>query len=171
MEFKISMVRVEIRPSEAAKVPKYTEDLKRVCQRSAEVGLGQALCEWAQQITERRLEWIEQHRDVFRRLRGTEVRKGFQLVLQEYMGIPLQEIPIIEETETKITWGAYDFCPYYEAIKALGMDTRLVCRDATEGPVQAMLNILNPKLRFSRNYERVRPYAEYCEETIELLGD
>lgn len=152
-------------------MPKYTEDLKGVCFRSAEVGLEQALCEWAQQIIQRRFEWIAQNQDVFRRLRGSEVRKGFQLVLLEYMGIPPQEVPIIEETQNKITWKAYDFCPYYEVIQALGMDTRDVCRYATEAPVQAMLNVLNPNLHFSRNYEKVRPYTDYCEETIELLGD
>jgi len=160
---------VKIRPSEAMKVPGYKESLRKVLQRSDEVGLEQALVEWADRIIERRLAWLEQHRDCLTRLKGTEVRKGFQLVIVEYMGIPLEEVPIIEETETKITWRAYDFCPYLEATKAFGLDTKDVCRYATEAPVQALLDAFNPRLRYSRNYERIRPYADYCEETIELV--
>lgn len=162
-------IEVKIRPSEAAKVPKYTERLERVTSRREEVGLEQALAEWAEEITTRRLAWFEQNKDCLVRLQGTEVRKGFQLVLFEYMGLSPDEVPIVEETETKITWRSYNFCPYLEAIKSLGMDTRDVCRFATEPPVQALLNIFNPKLRFSRNYQKIRPSSSYCEESIELV--
>jgi len=159
----------EIRQSELEKVPRYTRDLQDVIVRSKEVGVEKALTEWSGRIIERRLAWLEKNKDCFTRLQGTEVRKGFQLVLFEYMGISPEEVTIIEETETRITWQAHDFCPYFEAIKALGMDTRMVCKYATETPVQALLNVLNPRLRFSRNYQNVRPYTDYCEETIELI--
>lgn len=159
----------EIRPSEAEKVPRYIEDLRVVSKRAKEVGLEQALTEWAERITQRRLVWLEQNKDCLARLEGTEVRKGFQLVIFEYMGIPPAEVPIVEETETKITWRAYDFCPYFEATKTLGMDTRDVCKYATASPIQALLDVLNPKLRYSRNFEKIRPYSDYCEETIELI--
>ncbi len=162
-------IEVEIRPSEIAKVPEYTECLRSVIRRSEEIGLEQALAEWENEITTRRLAWLEKNKDCFTRLKGTEVKKGFQLILFEYMGIPPGEVPIIKETETRITWHAYDFCPYLETIKKLGMDTTIVCKRATETPVQALLDVLNPKLRYSRNYERIRPYSNYCEETIELI--
>jgi len=162
---------VEIRPSEAAKVARQTRKLREVLLRSDEIGLERALAELADRITEGRLAWLKQNRDCLDRLEGTEVRKGFQLVLFEYMGIPLEEVPVIEETETKITWRSYNFCPYLEAITALGMDTRDVCKHATESPVQVLLNALNPRLRFSRNYDKIRPYSNYCEETIELVEE
>lgn len=162
-------MKVIERPSEVAKVPGYILDLKTVIHRSEKVGLEQALAEWAKRITERRLAWLEQHKDVLNKLKGTEVRKGFQLVILEYMGIPPEEVPIIEETPTKITWRAYDFCPYLEATKTLGLDTKLVCQHATEFPVQSLLNVLNPRLRFSRDYKQIRPYKKYCEESIELI--
>ncbi|HUS60291.1 MAG TPA: hypothetical protein VMX76_02835 [Nevskiaceae bacterium] len=162
-------IEIRIRPSETAKVSRYTEDLRNVLLRSEGVSLEQALAEWADRIIERRFAWLEQNKDCFAHLEGTEVKKGFQLVLFEYMDISPEEVPIIEETETKITWHAYDFCPYFEAIKALGMDTRIVCKYALETPVQVLLNALNPRLRFSRNYKKVRPYSDYCEEIIELV--
>ena len=159
----------EIRQSELEKVPRYTRDLQNVVVRSKEVGFEKALTEWAGRIIERRLAWFEKNKDCLTRLQGTEVRKGFELVMVEYMGVPPEEVTIVAETETKITWQSHDFCPYFEAIKTLGMDTRMVCKYAIETPVQALLNVLNPRLRFSRNYQNIRPYTDYCEETIELV--
>lgn len=164
------MKSVEVRPSELNKVPIYTKELEKVVMRSKDIGLEDSLKEWAEQIKKRRLEWFNQHKDELK-LEGTEVRKGFQLVLFEYMGIKPEEVPIIEETETKITWRAYDFCPYYEAIKNLELDSKTVCKFATEMPVQVLLDAFKPgKFHYSRNYEKIRPYTEYCEETIELIG-
>ncbi len=162
------MKNIEIRPSELNKVPVYTKELGEVIERGKEIGLEKSLREWAERIKKRRLEWFEKHKDNLK-LEGTEVRKGFQLVVFEYMGIKPEELPVIKETEKKITWRAYDFCPYYEAIKNSGLKTRDVCKFATEMPVQALLDLINPKLRFSRNYEKIRPHTEYCEETIELI--
>ncbi|MFA5776577.1 MAG: hypothetical protein WC988_03435 [Patescibacteria group bacterium] len=162
-------IKVEIRASEAAKVPKYIKRLKTVISRSKKIGLEQALAEWANEIASRRLAWFKQNRDCLTRLKGTEVRKGFQLVMLEYMGINPKEIPIVKETKTKITWHAHDFCPYFEAIQQIGLDTRIVCKFATEKPCQALLDAYNPKLRFSRNYQKIRPNASFCEETIELV--
>lgn len=163
------MIEIEIRPSEAAKVPRYVKELKTALLRSKEIGLEQALAEWGERVSERRLIWLEQHKDKLN-LEGAEVRKAFQLVLFEYMGLRPEEVQVVEETERKITWKCYSFCPYFEAVQELGMDTRIVCKWATEFPVQVLLNALNPHLRYSRNYENgIRPYVEYCEETIELI--
>lgn len=162
------MKNVEVRYSELQKVPVYTKELRKAIERSKEIGLENALEEWGKRIKKRRLEWFKENKKNFK-LKGTEVRKGFQLVLFEYMGIKPEEVPIIEETEKKITWRAYDFCPYLEAAKNLSLDMRLICKNATEMPVQALLDLVNPKLRFSRDYGKIRPYTEYCEETIELI--
>ncbi len=162
------MKSVEIRFSESRKVPLYTNELKKAIERSKGIGLEAALEEWGERIKKRRLEWFKEHKKSLK-LKGTEVRKGFQLVLLEYMGIKPEEVPIIEETKKKITWRAYDFCPYLEAAKNVGLDIRLVCKNVTEMPVQALLDMINPKLRFSRSYGKIRPYTEYCEETIELV--
>jgi hypothetical protein len=34
--------------------------------------------------------------------------------------------------------------------------------------VQEVLQKLDPRLRFTRNYAAIRPYAPYCEEIIYL---
>jgi len=162
------MKEIEIRPSELAKVPLYTEKLKKVVSRSKEIGEEKAFAELEKEIFKRDKEWFEKHKDNLS-LKGTEVRKGFQLVLLKYMGLKKEELLIMEETEKKITWHSYTFCPYLSAIKNLRLDTKKVCKLLTEKRVQVLLNLLNPKLRFSRNYEKIRPYEDYCEETIELV--
>jgi hypothetical protein len=159
---------VEIRANEVAKVPLYTKALEEVRKRSKKIGLENALAEWAEEITKRRMNWFNEHKNQIK-LKGTDVEKAFQLVLFEYMKLKPEEVPIIEKTDKRIVWRSYDFCPYLEAVKKLGMDTRVVCRHATHSPVQAMIEKINPKLLFSRNYVAIRPYAEYCEEIIELI--
>ena len=73
------------------------------------------------------------------------------------------------EDERRIVWRSTNFCPTLEACWRLGLDTRVVCRTATERSVEALIRRLDDRLRFSRNYETgMRPYAEYCEEEIWL---
>jgi hypothetical protein len=118
----------------------------------------------------RRLGWYEENKDRFN-LQGTDVRKAYTLLLIRFMesGARAEEIPVIYEDEKKIIWRSYNWCPVLEACKRAGLDTREVCRKGYEKSVQLLIEKINPKLRFSRNYEKIRPYAEYCEEMIELI--
>jgi hypothetical protein len=38
----------------------------------------------------------------------------------------------------------------------------------SEIPTTELLRQLHPKLRFTRNYEKLRPHTPYCEEMIIL---
>ncbi|MCL4437724.1 hypothetical protein M1513_01650 [Patescibacteria group bacterium] len=158
---------VEIRKNKTVKVPLYTDALKNVIKRSKKIGLEKALEEWAEEITKRRMAWFNERQNSLK-LKGTDVEKAFQLVLFKYMKLKPEEVPIIEKTAKKIVWRSYDFCPYLKAIQKLKMDTRVVCGCATHSPVQVMIEKINPKLLFSRNYIAIRPYTPYCEEIIEL---
>jgi hypothetical protein len=55
-----------------------------------------------------------------------------------------------------------------EACKVLQLDTRKVCRLYSECSTDTLVKQIHPKLRFSRNYEKLRPYHESCEEIIEF---
>jgi hypothetical protein len=48
------------------------------------------------------------------------------------------------------------------------LDTREVCKAIYERPTEDLIRRLNPKLRFTRNYDCIRPYSDYCEEIIIL---
>ena len=61
-----------------------------------------------------------------------------------------------------------NFCPYLEACQRLEIDTRFICKEVGEPSIKSFFNAINPKLNFSRDYEKIRPYADYCLEFLEL---
>jgi hypothetical protein len=122
-----------------------------------------------EELLQKRLGWYEQNKDRLD-LKGSDVRKAYALVLFEYMHIDPKEVPVTYEDERKITWVSHNFCPILEACNRLGLDTRKVCKVGWEESVQALIEKINPKLRFSRNYNALRPHGDYCEETIMLEG-
>jgi guanine deaminase len=93
-------------------------------------------------------------------------RQAFDLLFFDYMGLSPADLPIVSETETEIVWQSANPCPTLEAVKALGLDTRIVCRATTEKSTQAFLSQIDPQLRFLRSYEEIRPYASHCREMI-----
>lgn len=122
----------------------------------------------AREQTVKRVAWYIANKERLT-LTGSAVRQAYTLVMIENMKINLAEIPVIYEDKKKIVWRSFNFCPVLESCKYLGLDTRIICNECYEKPIQNLISCLNPKLRFSRNYERIRPYVEYCEEFIELM--
>lgn len=118
-------------------------------------------------LVERRKRWLEANRAKLD-AEGTEVEKAYNVFLLKYLNLNYSEVPIIEKTEKKITYRSYNFCPVLEACRALNLDTREVCKLAYEEPTQAFLSWLNPRLQFKRNYGKIRPHHDCCEESIEL---
>ena len=123
------------------------------------------ICE---RLTQKRLRWYEENKEKLV-LEGSDVRRAYTLFLLRYMGLRQEEVPIVYEDERKIVWRSRNFCPVLEACIRLGLDTRDVCRQSQEEPVQELISKISPRLRFSRNYDKIRPYSEYCEEVIELV--
>ncbi len=68
--------------------------------------------------------------------------------------------------EREIVFHSKNCCPTLEACKILGLDTRKVCRLYNEKSTDALVRQVDSRLRFSRNYERIRPYTDSCEESI-----
>jgi hypothetical protein len=135
-----------------------------------EVGWDRALAYLEQCVTEKRLAWLEKHLDELERT-DDPVLDGYRLFYEVYLGVAAPaDGQIVERTETKMVTRWWNHCPTLEACQALGLDTRQVCRKAYHGPVQAFLSRLDPRLRFERNYEAIRPHCAYCEETISLVA-
>jgi hypothetical protein len=116
---------------------------------------------------ENRLGWYKKHKNQLQ-LEGSAVRKAYTLVILEFMELSQKEAPVVYEDDRKIVWRSYNWCPVLEACKRAGFDTRKVCKKGWEKSVQAMIEKINPRLRFTRNYKKIRPYTEYCEEIVEL---
>ena len=115
----------------------------------------------------RRTAWFDENRGSFDFLSGDPLEAGYRLLLARF-GIPPEEAPVVERSEKRIVFHSQNFCPTLEACRRLGLDTRHVCKRLNEQATDALVKRIDPRLTFSRNYERLRPYAPYCEEMIRI---
>ena len=134
-------------------------------------GLEEALAGLEQWVIEKRGAWLEQHAAGLPKS-GQAVADGYALFYETYLGLRLpRDGELVEATEDHIRVRWTNPCPTLEACRKLGLDTRQVCGLAYDRPVQLMLQAIDPRLRFRRNYAGLRPLAPYCEETIYLEED
>lgn len=120
--------------------------------------------------TRRRVAWFRENAARLALLSVDPLEAGYRLLLERF-GISPEEAPVVSRTDRAITFHSQNFCPTLEACRMLGLDTRHVCKCINEDSTNALLKQMDPRLRFSRNYEKLRPYAPYCEETISLEID
>ena len=141
---------------------------KTILAIAEEIGLDQSLAYLEQCVSEKRLAWLDCHQENFG-LTEEPIVDAYRLFYEAYLGVSVPDDGmIVEQTEHRIVMRWWNSCPTLTACQELGLDTREICRKAYHQPVQAFLSILNPKLRFDRKYEALRPFQEYCEETITL---
>jgi len=93
-------------------------------------------------------------------------RRAFELLFFHYMGRTPDQLPVVEESLDRIVWTSANPCPTLDACARLGLDTRKICRAVAERPVQTFLSRVDPRLRFVRDYETIRPFAAHCREQI-----
>lgn len=113
----------------------------------------------------RRLIWFAENRDHFDFINEDSLQSAYQLLLCRF-GIDETEAPVIERDGTRIMFHSMNFCPTLEACKILALDTRFICKRYNENATDRLIKQVNPNLRFERNYQKLRPYFEYCEEMI-----
>jgi hypothetical protein len=136
-----------------------------------ETGLEAALACLEECVIEKRTSWLKRNVQSFERT-GDPVADAYRLFYETYLRLALpQDGELVEAGEKRITVRWRNRCPTLEACQKLGLDTRQVCRLAYERPVQLMLREIDPRLCFERNYSAIRPWADYCEETIYLLSE
>jgi tRNA(Arg) A34 adenosine deaminase TadA len=117
-------------------------------------------------VAQKRIAWCQERHETLRRLVRPSPRQAFELLFRYYMGLALEDLPIVSETDTEIIWRSLNPCPTLEAAQRLALDTRRICRAAYERSTQAFLSQLDPQLRFLRSYTEIRPYAAHCLEMI-----
>ena len=127
--------------------------------------------ELASLITRKRVSWFEQNMHaVLEKYEGMSVEeKAYRMICFEEMGINPKHSKMTRAGERKIIIESRNFCPYLIACQELGLDTRYVCREIVEPSIQAVCKMINPNLRFSRNYQNIRPHSDFCEEYIEII--
>jgi len=119
-------------------------------------------------LCKKRLSWLDKNIDSVNE--PTLLRKAYTLLLIKKMEIDPSEVPVVYEDREKITWRSYNWCPVLEACKELGLDTKEVCKKGWEDSVDKFVKRIDPRLQFSRKYEILRPYGNFCEETIEIAS-
>ena len=119
------------------------------------------------ELIKKRDKWFEQNKK-FLELKGSDVEKAYRLILIK-IGIDPNKAPIVEKTKKRIVFHSQNFCPTLQACKILNLDTKKVCKEVFEIPTDRLVKKINTKLKFSRNYCKIRPYTNYCEESIELI--
>jgi len=117
-------------------------------------------------VVDSALKWFEENKDQLE-LEGSPVEQAFEAFYFEHLGLVPRDVEIVERTPDRIVCRWRNFCSVLEACKLLGLDTRIICRRVYEKPGRILLKRIDPRLKFSRNYKMIRPYADYCEEIIE----
>ncbi|MBI5347032.1 MAG: hypothetical protein HZB66_00285 [Candidatus Aenigmarchaeota archaeon] len=129
--------------------------------------------ELADLIAQRRVGWIQENLDdMLVKYEGlSPEEQAYRIVFFDHMQINPEYSKIVRVSPRKIRIASYNFCPYLEACRELDLETRFVCKDIGELSIQRMMEVINPNLRFSRNYANIRPYnGAFCEEYVELLS-
>jgi tRNA(Arg) A34 adenosine deaminase TadA len=115
----------------------------------------------------RRTEWFHENKAGFEFISSDLLDSAYRLLLKR-LRISEKEAPIVQRSENRIVFHSMNFCPTLEACRILGLDTRDVCKKMNEASTDILLKQIDSRLRFSRNYDKIRPYSPYCEEAISL---
>ena len=116
----------------------------------------------------RRLQWFEESRSGFTFCCDDPLEAGYRLLLERFQIAPA-EAPVIKRSEKELVFHSMNFCPTLEACRILGLDTRHICRLINEKSTDLLVKQISPHLQFTRNYDKLRPYSDYCEEMLTVI--
>ena len=129
-----------------------------------------ALSEQNQDSIRRRTQWFHENKSRFAFLSEDLLDSGYRLLL-ERLHITPDEAPAVQKTDQEIVFHSMNFCPTLEACRILGLDTRYICKRLNESSTDMLVKQIDRRLCFSRNYDKLRPYSDYCEERIRILEE
>lgn len=121
----------------------------------------------AEDLSKKRLQWYANHGHCLAADGEDILHTAYRVFLQK-LGITEEQALIVQRDDKHLTLHCSNYCPTLEACNLLDLDTRFVCKYLTEKPTTDLIRQIHPKLRFTRNYERLRPDSDYCEEMIIL---
>ncbi len=113
----------------------------------------------------KRLVWFNENKASFSFIGKNKTESAYYLLLHRF-GINEEEAQIIEKSEKHVVFHSKNFCPTLEACKILGLDTRYICQHYNEDSTDSLVKQIDQTLCFKRNYAKIRPYSDYCEELI-----
>ena len=114
-------------------------------------------------LAAKRTRWYHAHYSPLRA--GDPLDRAYHVLLRK-LGITEEQAPMVRRDATTLVFHSRNFCPTLEACMILGLDSRKVCKSYNERSTDELVRQVDPRLSFSRNYERMRPSCGYCEESI-----
>lgn len=144
----------------------YRKDVRREVERLRNAD-DKVLSELNEDSICRRLNWFSENKSAFDFITEDILSSGHRLLLKRF-GITQEEAPVIKKSDREIIFHSFNFCPTLEACKILELDTRYICKTMNELSTDTLLKQIDGRLKFTRNYDKLRPYTEYCEEVISL---
>jgi len=119
-------------------------------------------------ITDMALEWYEKNKGKLVQEKPL-LEHAFDVYYFRHLNLNPRDVEIVKKSEERIVCRWRNFCEVLEACKILGLDTRIICKSVYEKPGKMLLKRISPKLNFRRDYSKIRPYVDYCEEIIEIV--
>ncbi|MHA2063458.1 MAG: hypothetical protein ACXABY_03660 [Candidatus Thorarchaeota archaeon] len=133
-----------------------------------DVGLDVVFKSLEAHVIQRRDEWLDRHLDSQSRS-DSVLEDAFHIFYEKYLGLSIEDDgEIIHMTNSSLVSRWWNQCPVLEVCEKLGLDTREVCHKVYDRPVQTFLSRIDSRLVFERNYDCIRPYTPYCEETLTI---
>ncbi len=122
-------------------------------------------------IAKRRVQWLEENLGLLLAKYGhlPPEEQAFNIIFLEHLRINPEHLKMTRICPNKIRIDSYNPCPYLEACQQLGLETKFVCKHIGEPAFRKMVKRINPNLRFTRNYRKIRPGNAFCEEYIEVV--
>ena len=93
---------------------------------------------------------------------------AYRMLFEDMLGCSISEIDIVEQSEERIVHHYKLPCPILDACLKLDLDTRKICKALFHEALNELMQLVDPRLRFDRDYEKLRPYVPYCLEKFWL---
>lgn len=160
-------MKISNQEKQKLRVPDFIRLFRFAQKVSKEIGKKKALAILEQFIIDNRLNWLKLNRKRIKKTKNP-IADTIRIFYRLNQCLDLKDAEITKKTDRILITRWHNFCPVLAACKALNLDTRQICKNIYHKPNQIFLAKIHPKLKFSRNYKKIRPYTNYCEEIIEL---
>ena len=116
---------------------------------------------------DRRRKWFYENEHRFVRYPDDPLFGAYQYLLDR-LNITERMAPIVLKNDRKLVYHLSHFCSTLEACRILDLETHHVCGALFDESTDLLVKLYDPRLKFYRNYDKLRPECGYCEEVIEL---
>lgn len=107
---------------------------------------------------------------LMRARRARSLSEVYELFYIDFLRLRREDVEVVRVSDRELVTRSRNPCPVLKLSLLLRLDTRYVCRYVSEPVCRYVLERLSPGLAFERNYERIRPYSDSCEERIYRRG-